>query len=325
MKMIKLFFILLLHLFPVLAVAQTQNGAKDPYTDKLKDGIAAYQSAINMWKAGNKDVAYKECDKAKKCFITAKNRAKKEQKQEIDRWIRECDQFSSKIAQIRQTSADVSSVNKWSISWDEENQCIKLKSGNQIECYKMIRVEGGTYGEGETILNFSIGETEVTELLWNVVMKGGSSSRNLKPKTKFTWAECNQFMDKLSERTGVLFRLPDVIEWEYAASGGNKTNGYEYAGAGRDELDQITYFDGNLHPVKGKRKNELGLYDMTGNAYELTSTPHEFGGYILKGGSCAQTTKTHRNYKKLKITAQEHFIETDKQDNFGFRIVKSYE
>lgn len=326
MKMIKLFFILLLHLFPVLAVAQTQNVAKDPYTDKLKDGIAAYQSAINMWKAGNKDVAYKERDKAKKCFTAAKNRAKKEQKQEIERWIRECDQFPSKIAQIRQTSADVSSVNKWSISWDEENQCIKLKSGNQIECYKMIRVEGGTYGEGETILNFSIGETEVTELLWNVVMKDGVSSRNLKPKTKFTWVECNQFMDKLSEKTGVIFRLPEANEWEYAASGGNKTNGYAYAGSDGDNLTLITYIDGKLHSVKGKGKNELGLYDMTGNAYELTSTPHEYGGYILKGGSYIQANKNvYINYKKLKITRSEHFIETDKKDEVGFRMVKSYE
>lgn len=324
MKMINLFFILLLHLLPVLAVAQTQNGAKDPYTDKLKDGIAAYQSAINMWKAGNKDVAYKECDKAKKCFTAAKNRAKKEQRQEIDKWINECDQFLTKIIQIRQTSSDVSSVNKWSISWDEENQCIKLKSGNQIECYSMIRVEGGTYGEGETILNFSIGETEVTELLWNVVMKGVSSKNNMIPKTNVSWTECNEFIDKLNAKTGIIFRLPEANEWEFAASGGNKTKGFEYAGS--NDLSQITNLYKKLQPVKKYKANELELYDMTGNVYEWTSTQSEHGGYILKGGSFREANiNGYLNKKKLKISDSEHFPENDKQDRFGFRIVKSYE
>ena len=66
---------------------------------------------------------------------------------------------------------------------------------------------------------------------------------------------------------------------------------------------------------------------MTGNAYELTSTPHKHGdGYILKGGSYRQANKNvDINYKKLKITKEEHFYEDDKQDHIGFRIVKSYE
>ena len=190
--------------------------------------------------------------------------------------------------------------------------------------FKMIRVEGGIYGEGETILNFSIGETEVTELLWNVVMKDGVSSRNLKPKTKFTWVECNQFMDKLSEKTGVIFRLPEANEWEYAASGGNKTNGYEYAGSDGDNLTLITYIDGKLHSVKGKGKNELGLYDMTGNAYEWTSSLSQSGSRILKGGSYFGA-RGGDDDRSLKITASQHFRDADKRDDFGFRIVKSYE
>lgn len=323
MKTIKFILIFLLYMLPAFAVAQNQNGSKD----KFEDGKTSYQKAINLWKAGDKTAAYKERDKAKARFNAAKNHATKEKKQEIEKWIKKCDEFPPKATPIKQTSAE----NKWSISWDEENQCIQLKCGSLIEKYTMVPVEGGTYAYGEekkkkTIMNFSIGETEVTELLWNVVMKGGVSSKSLMPKTKFTWAECKQFMEKLNEKTGVLFRLPEAIEWEYAASGGNKTHGYEYAGAARDELDQVTFFDGNLHPVKGKGNNELGLYDMTGNAYELTSTPHEHGGYILKGGSYRQANKNvHINYKKLKITKEEHFIETDKQDNVGFRIVKSYE
>lgn len=320
MKIIKLFFILLLYVLPAFAVAQTKN---DSYTQRMTDGKKLYNEACDLWKAGNKDGANVKLEKAKTRFKAATNYAMTEkQKDELKRWKNRCEQFPPK-------TPPVSPAKRWTISWDEENQCILLKNGNQIEYYRMVPVEGGSYSKEDTtvaIMNFSIGETEVTELLWNVVMKDGSSSWDLKPKTKFTWAECNQFMDKLSEKTGVIFRLPEANEWEYAASGGNKTNGYEYAGAGRDELDQITYFDAKLHPVKGKRENELCLYDMTGNAYELTSTPHEHGGYILKGGSYIQANKNvHINYKKLKITRYEHFIETDKKDEVGFRIVKSYE
>lgn len=327
MKTMKFIFILLLYVLPAFAVAQNQN---DSYTRKKNDGIKFYENAYTKWKAGDK--YDEELEKAKRCFRAANNHVPEKKKQELKNWLDKCDQFPPKTTPKKQTSVDMSTAKKWTISWDEENQCILLKSGSLIEKYTMVPVEGGNYAYGEekekkTIMNFSIGETEVTELLWNVVMNG-VSSKSLMPKTKFTWAECNQFMDKLIEKTGVIFRLPEASEWEYAASGGNKTKGYVYAGAaGRDELYQVTYTDYKLHQVKGKRENELGLYDMTGNAYELTSTPHKHGvGYILKGGSYIQADKnSYINYKKLMITKEEHFYEDDKQDYIGFRIVKSYE
>lgn len=329
MKTMKFIFILLLYMLPAFAIAQTKY---DSYTKKKQDGEKFYDEACVLWKAGNIDSANIKLEKAKRCFNAARNYVTTEkQKDELKRLENKCVLPPKTTSGKQITSTEVPTANKWTISWDEENQCIQLKCGSLIEKYRMLRVEGGTYAYGEekekkTIMNFSIGETEVTELLWNVVMKG-VSSKSLMPKTKFTWAECNQFMKKLNEKTGVLFRLPEASEWEYAASGGNKTKGYVYAGAaGRDELYQVTYTDCKLHQVKGKRENELGLYDMTGNAYELTSTPHEFGGYILKGGSYRQANKNvDINYKKLKITKEEHFYEDDKQDHIGFRIVKSYE
>lgn len=317
--MIKLFFILLLHVFSLSVVAQNQNGTSinDKYKTKLNDGIQAYREACTLRDRGESEAAGKKIKIAKGRFTVAKNYAKEQQKNEVRVWLEKCENFSK-------SSSFVSSTNKWTILWDEENQCIQLKSGNQTVLYNMIQVVGGAYGNDNTIMDFAIGETEVTELLWNVVMKGGVSLKNMYPKTNVSWTECNEFIDKLNAKTGIIFRLPEANEWEFAASGGNKTKGFEYAGS--NDLSQITNLYKKLQPVKKYKANELELYDMTGNVYEWTSTQSEYGGYILKGGSFREANiNGYLNKKKLKISDSEHFPENDKQDRFGFRIVKSYE
>ena len=318
MKMIKLFFILLLHAITLSVMAQAKADKQYKY------GKDYYNKAVNLFRNGKitegnevKSMAISKLNYAKK-LATEKNL-----KIQIQDLIDKCNKLSTNSV-VAPTS--VPSANKWSISWDEEQQCIQLKSGNQTVFYKMISVEGGTYGEAQTtIMSFSIGETEVTELLWNVVMKGGVSTMNLNPKTNVSWTECNKFIEKLEEKTGIIFRLPDANEWEFAASGGNKSKGYDYAGS--NDLIEITCLDYLLKQVKQYKGNELEIYDMTGNASEWTSTPDEnFGGYVLKGGSYVNANKkVHINKKKLKITTSEHLPETDKKGDLGFRIVKSYE
>ena len=66
------------------------------------------------------------------------------------------------------------------------------------------------------------------------------------------------------------FDLPTEAEWEFAARGGRNSGKYKYSGS--DNLDYVAWHDGNsgsrTHPVGQKAKNELGLYDMSGNVWE---------------------------------------------------------
>ena len=66
------------------------------------------------------------------------------------------------------------------------------------------------------------------------------------------------------------YRLPTEAEWEYAASGGNKNQGYKYSGSANFlKVAWMNENSGNkVHPVGKKAPNELGIYDMTGNVWE---------------------------------------------------------
>ena len=170
--------------------------------------------------------------------------------------------------------------------------------------FKMIAVKGGTFQMGSddgynavhqvTLSDYYIGETEVTQELWNAVM--GSNPSNFTgnmqhPVEQVSWDDCQTFIYKLNQLTGETFRLPTEAQWEYAARGGNKSKGYTYSGS--NEIDDVAWYYSNssrtthpTHPVKTKAPNELGIYDMTGNVYEWCSD--WYGAY----SSAAQTDPT---------------------------------
>ena len=126
-----------------------------------------------------------------------------------------------------------------------------------------------------TVSDFYIGKYEVTQAQWRAMMGSNPSlfkGDNL-PVEQVSWNDCQEFIRKLNERTGLTFRLPTEAEWEYAARGGNKSRGYKYSGS--NDIDQVAWWAGNskftTHPVGQKAANELGLYDMTGNVSEWCS------------------------------------------------------
>jgi len=128
---------------------------------------------------------------------------------------------------------------------------------------------------------FYIGETVVTQGLWYAVTGENPSQYNEEksdfanlwkqlPVERVSWDDCQLFLSKLNKLTGLLFRLPTEAEWEYAARGGNQSQGYLYSGS--NNPDEVAWHSGNsrngTHPVAKLKPNELGLYDMSGNVWE---------------------------------------------------------
>lgn len=188
--------------------------------------------------------------------------------------------------------------------------------------FTMKLVEGGTFQMGATseqgsdaynsekpvhsvtLSNYYLGETEVTQALWNAVMGSNPSyfEGDALPVEQVAWNDCQEFIRKLNQKTGKNFRLPTEAEWEYAARGGKKSNGYKYAGS--NNIDSVAWYTDNsgskTHPVKGKSSNELGLYDMSGNVWEwcfdktVEGGPNDIviGYYSVKrGGGMANEKK----------------------------------
>ncbi len=158
--------------------------------------------------------------------------------------------------------------------------------------FAMLPVQGGTFmmGIGDTyriypnshashqvtLSDFKIGVTEVTQALWEAVMGENptpvayQSEGGLRPVCSVSWNDCNMFIQRLNELTGMNFSLPTDAQWEFAARGGNLSQGFLFAGS--DNIDEVAwYYNHEVLPpaLPGlKKANELGLYDMSGNVSE---------------------------------------------------------
>ena len=178
---------------------------------------------------------------------------------------------------------------------DAEVNMMKVKGGD----YSMaINRDGSEMKASGKMDDFYITQTEVTNQLWKAVM--GSVPAELEQKGDEYPIALNSynylvkegsFIDKLNEMVkdqlpaGKKFALPTEVEWHYAAMGGQQSKGYKYAGS--NTIGDVAWYLDNCNsstqPVSQKEPNELGIYDMSGNVWEFTSTLAD-GKVITCGG-----------------------------------------
>lgn len=230
--------------------------------------------------------------------------------------------------------------------------------GKKIE--GMVFVKGGCFQMGDMfgdgysgerpvhevcVNDFYIEESEVTQKEWEAVMGANPSVSNTGddyPVDSVEWEDAQEFIEKLNKKTGKKYRLPTEAEWEYAAKSKGKKE--KFAGTNSEsELGEYAWYDDNsegvTHPVKQKKPNALGLYDMSGNVWEWvydfydgdyysaspkdnpTGPDRRTSYHILRGGSWYSEARnaraTDRYWSDVDVEGADSL--------FGFRLVLSPE
>jgi formylglycine-generating enzyme required for sulfatase activity/uncharacterized caspase-like protein len=126
--------------------------------------------------------------------------------------------------------------------------------------------------------SFAVGRFEVTQAEWRAVM--GNSVSYYKgdrlPVEQVTWNEAKMFVDRLSAKSGQIYRLLSEAEWEYVARAGT-TSRYIW---GNEFLATKVAVGEQTETVGSYVPNAFGLYDMHGNVSEWTEdcwNPHYVG------------------------------------------------
>ena len=214
----------------------------------------------------------------------------------------------------------------------------------------MVKVEGGISNMGTTkyddakpvhtvrLSDFSIGKYEVTQEEWEAVMGSRPSSfKGLnKPVERVSWNDCQEFIKKLNDLTGLQFRLPTETEWEYAARGGNKSRGYKYSGS--NNIGNVAWYWDNssstTHQVGTKLPNELGIYDMSGNVrewcsdryssiYYSSSPVNNPTGPVMGSGHVARGGGWHCDAARCRVANRGYDYLDYRYINIGFRLAHS--
>jgi formylglycine-generating enzyme required for sulfatase activity len=214
-------------------------------------------------------------------------------------------------------------------------------------------------------------ETPVTQGLYESVLGKNPSEFHSpdRPVENVSWEQAQAFIEALNRKLpGLALRLPSEAEWEYACRAG--TREATYVGAleilgerNAPTLNDIAWYGGNsgvefdletgrdssgwpkkqfehnkagTRPVKLKKPNAWGLYDMLGNVWEwcedhwhnsYDGAPHDGTTWldsdassaavrVIRGGSWFDRARLVRSASRHRFGPQ------DRYDDLGFRCAR---
>ena len=246
-------------------------------------------------------------------------------------------------------------------SYEAEFLAENLDSGLVLE---MVYIPGGSFLMGSpeyederfdsespqhqvNIKPFLMSKYPITQDQYQAIMgdnpsyfKGGK-----RPVERVSWHDATKFCEKLSSKTGKIYRLPSESQWEYACRAGTSTPFY----FGETMTSELVNYDGNYPygnaPFGEYREqttdvgsflpNAFGLYDMHGNVSEwcLDAWHHNYYG-APTNGSAWKTGGSNRkrvlrggcwdSYSRNCRSAWRFYYNADDLYYYrGFRVVSS--
>ena len=189
--------------------------------------------------------------------------------------------------------------------------------------------------DGNELLDLNDSDCQISYSGGTFVVDSGKENY---PVIVVTWYGANEYAIHYGKR------LPTEAEWEFAARGGNQSQGYTYSGS--NNIGEVAWYRDNSanpdnpiydgkgsHTVGTKQANELGIYDMSGNVWEWCNDRYDSGYYsssptnnpqgpasgstrVLRGGSWDHDAYDCRVVTRGRGTPEGSY------DDLGFRVVQ---